>query len=256
MLQIRNLSKQFGGLQAVSNFDIDIKAGEIFGLIGPNGAGKSTTLNMIDGSLLPTDGTILFKGENISRLRPCKRAKRGIARVFQKDVLFNSFSVVENIMLGLHFYSDLGIREILFPWSSSSRKKQQQLREKAMGILGFVNLASKADEMAPSLPHGKQRALGLGIAMATGSDLLLLDEPLTGMNAEETAEMMEMITTLRDKRNVTIAIVEHNMKAVIGLCDRVAVLDYGKKIAQGNPAEVVEIPEVIEAWLGVEQDAV
>jgi branched-chain amino acid transport system ATP-binding protein len=256
MLKIKNLSKRFGGLQAVSDLDIDITAGQIFGLIGPNGAGKSTTLNMIDGSLLPTNGTILFKGKDITRQRPCYRAGNGIARVFQKDVLFNSFSVLENIKLGLHLHSDLGVKEILFPWSSISKKKDRALVEKAMEILLYINLDKKADEMAASLPHGNQRALGLGIAMATNCDLLLLDEPLTGMNAEETAQMQELITRLRDEKQMTIIIVEHNMKAVLELCDRVAVLDFGMKIAQGDPDVVVEMPNVIEAWLGAEQDAV
>jgi len=256
MLQIKNLSKRFGGLQAVSDLDIDIRAGQIFGLIGPNGAGKSTTLNMIDGSLFPTNGTILFKGKNITRQRPCYRAGKGIARVFQKDVLFNSFSALENIKLGLHLHSNLGVKEILFTWSSGSKKKDRILSEKAMEILQFIHLGDKANEMATNLPHGNQRALGLGIAMATGCDLLLLDEPLTGMNAEEMAHMMKMITTLRDEKHLTIIIVEHNMKAVLGLCDQVVVLDFGMKIAQGKPDVVVEMPTVIEAWLGAEQDAV
>ena len=256
MLKIKNLTKRFGGLQAVTQLDIDIRAGQIFGLIGPNGAGKSTTLNMIDGTLLPTSGTILFKDENITRLRPCYRAGKGIGRVFQKDVLFGSFSALENIKLGLHLHSRLGVKEIFFPWSATAKKKDRALGEKAMEILKFVRLDEKADKLAGNLPHGNQRALGLGIAMATGCDILLLDEPLTGMNAEETARMMEMITTLRDEKKLTIVIVEHNMKAVIGLCDQVAVLDFGKKIAQGDPDRVVEMPDVIEAWLGAEQDAV
>ena len=256
MLNIQNLSKKFGGLQAVNDLNLDIKTEQIFGLIGPNGAGKSTTLNMIDGSLLPTNGTIIFKSENITRQRPCHRARKGIARVFQKDVLFSSFSAIENIKLGLHIQSNLGIKEIFFPWSSICREKNSLLNEKAMAILEFVRLNNKADETAANLPHGNQRALGLGVALATGCDLLLLDEPLTGMNAEETAQMMEMIKTVRDEKHLTVIIVEHNMKAVIDLCDQVAVLDFGKKIAQGNPNEVVEMPKVIEAWLGAEQDAV
>ncbi|WP_300459557.1 ABC transporter ATP-binding protein [Desulfobacula sp.] len=256
MLKIKNLSKRFGGIQAVTELDIDIKERQIFGLIGPNGAGKSTTLNMIDGSLFPTTGTIIFKEENITHQRPCSRAGKGIARVFQKDVLFSSFSARENIKLGLHLHSNLGLKEIFFPWSAISKKKDRILDEKAMEILKFVRLGEKADEMAINLPHGNQRALGLGIAMATGCDMLLLDEPLTGMNAQETDQMMEMITTLRDEKNLTIVIVEHNIKAVLGLCDQVVVLDFGKKIAQGDPDMVVEMPNVIEAWLGAEQDAV
>lgn len=240
----------------MSNLTLDIEPGQIFGLIGPNGAGKSTTLNMIDGSLLPSSGTVLFKGENLTRRRPFYRARKGIARVFQKDVLFGSFSALENIKLGLHLNSNLGLKEILFPWSIMVRRQDEILSEKAMEILEFVGLKNNAHEMAANLPHGNQRALGLGIAMATGCDLLLLDEPLTGMNAEEISLMMKMITILRDEKNLTIVIVEHNLKAVIGLCDQVSVLDFGRKIAQGNPNEVVEMPNVIDAWLGAREDAV
>jgi len=251
LLEIRNLGKRFGGLAAVSELDLDIDRGEIFGLIGPNGAGKSTVLNMVGGTLLPTSGKITFVDEDITKFPPYRRAQRGIARVF----LFRSFTVLENVLAGLYLVSGTGFTEIFFK-GLSARNREKALHEKAMEILRFVNLDQQADEMAINLPHGNQRALCLAIAMATQAQLLLLDEPLTGMNDEEIEAIMSMIRTLRDEKGITSIVVEHNMRAVAGLCDRVAVLDYGKKIAEGPPKEVVDNPVVIEAYLGAEENAV
>ena len=255
LLEIRNLGKRFGGLAAVSELDLDIGQGEIFGLIGPNGAGKTTVLNMVGGTLLPTKGKIIFRDEDITRFPPYRRAQRGIARVFQRDVLFRSLTVLENVLAGFHMSSRMGFTEIFFK-RPSARSQEGALHEKAMEILQFVRLAQQADEMAINLPHGNQRALCLAIALATQAQLLLLDEPITGMSGEEIEAMMSMIRTLRDERGITSVVVEHNIRAVTGLCDRVAVLDYGRKIAEGPPKKVVENPTVIEAYLGVEENAV
>ena len=255
MLEIRDLDKHFGGLAAVSDLDLDISQGEIFGLIGPNGAGKTTVLNMIGGAFFPTRGKVIFKGEDITRFPPYRRAQRGIARVFQRNVLFRSFTVMENLLAGFHLHSRKSTTEIFYK-NAAARNQERVEHEKAMEILKFVGLPEQADELAINLPHGSQRALCLAVALATEPELLLLDEPLTGMNAEEIATMMGMIRTLRDERGITSIVVEHNIRAVIGLCDRAVVLDYGRKIAEGSPKEVVENPEVIEAYLGAEQDAI
>jgi branched-chain amino acid transport system ATP-binding protein len=255
LLEIRNLGKRFGGLVAVSELDLDVGQGEIFGLIGPNGAGKTTVLNMVGGTFLPTSGKVIFRDEDITRFPPYRRARRGIARVFQRNVLFSSLTVLENVLAGFHLLSGTGFTEIFFK-RPFIRRQEKVLNEKAMEILRFVRLDRQADEMAINLPHGNQRALCLAIALATQAQLFLLDEPLTGMVGEEIEAMMDMIRTLRDERGITSIVVEHNIRAVIGLCDRVAVLDYGKKIAEGSPQEVVKNSGVIEAYLGVEEDAI
>jgi branched-chain amino acid transport system ATP-binding protein len=256
ILELQKISKNYGGLHAVIGLDMKVEQGEIFGLIGPNGAGKSTALDLIDGSLPLTKGRVIFLGEDVSRLGQFVRAKRGIARVFQRNVLFSSFTVVENVMIGLHLHSGMGLMEAVFPWGASNVRKKGWLREKALGVLGEVGLHQKADDLAVNLPHGSQRSLGIAIAMATGGKLFLLDEPLTGMNAQEISFVMGTINKLRNEKGVTIIVVEHNMKAVIGLCDRVVVLDYGMKIAEGLPVEAIKDPKVIQAYLGAEQDAI
>ena len=255
LLEVHNLSKNFGGLAAVSELDFTVSEGEILGLIGPNGSGKSTVLNMIGGTFFPTRGRILFQGEDITRLSPHQRAKRGIARVFQRDILFHSFTALENIILSFHLHSKKGVADI-FIRTAANRRLESQERDKAMAILEFVGIANRAEEKALNLSHGNQRALCLGVALATEPGMLLLDEPLTGMNAEEIDSMMSLIRRLRDEKGSTSIVVEHNMRAVVGLCDRAIVLDYGKKICEGTPKEVVENPSVIEAYLGADENAV
>jgi ABC-type branched-subunit amino acid transport system ATPase component len=252
-LEIRKLAKFFGGLAAVMELDLNVSRGQIFGLIGPNGAGKSTALNLIDGTLRPNQGEIIFNEEAITRLAPYRRAQRGIARVFQENLFFNSFTLLENVRIGCHLQTRIGLSSIFFNLRSN-KENDELLQQKAMDKLQFVGLAPYADELAANLPHGSQRLLCLAIALATEPQLLLLDEPITGMNAEEVENMLQMIRTLREQNGITCIIIEHNLKAVMGLCDRIAVLNFGIKIADGRPSEIVENPAVIEAYLGTEED--
>lgn len=252
-LAIRKLTKFFGGLVAVQELDMEVSQSEIVGLIGPNGAGKSTALNMIDGTLRPGHGEVIFDGEDITRLPTHQRAQRGIGRVFQEDLLFGNFKVIENVRVGLHLQSKIGLSDI-FLNTRSKHRQEKVLQEKAFGALEFVGLAEYADELAINLPHGRQRLLSLAIALAIEPRLLLLDEPVTGMNAEEVETMLAMIRALREKKGITCIIIEHNLRAVMGLCDRIAVLNFGKKIAEGRAKEVVENPAVMEAYLGTEEN--
>jgi branched-chain amino acid transport system ATP-binding protein len=253
LLEVRNLAKRFGGLVAVHDLNLDVSEAEILGLIGPNGAGKTTVLSLVGGFLPPTKGKIVFKGEDITRLPPHRRARRGIARVFQRNVIFSSFTVLENVLVSFYLHTGKGLTEMFFK-KPSTLHKGKITYEKAMDILQFVGLSQQADELAINLPHGYQRRLCLAIALATEPKLILLDEPVTGMNVQEVATMMAMTKELRDKKGITSVVVEHNMRALIGLCDRIVVLNYGKKIAEGSPKEIVENPVVIEAYLGVEED--
>jgi len=254
LLEVRGLTKRFGGLAAVSGLDFDVKDGEISGIIGPNGAGKSTVFNMICGSVSPTSGTIIFRDENITGLTPYQIANRGITRLFQGNVLFHNFTVVKNVLIGFHLHTQLGLFGFLFG-SPSAHRREKILYSKAMEILELVGLAGEADKIASSQPHGNQRHLCLAIALAAEPKLLLLDEPVTGMNAEEVSGMVALIKTLRKEKGMTSIVVEHNMKAVMGLCDRIVTISYGKKIAEGSPKEISANPAVIEAYLGAEQDA-
>lgn len=252
-LEIRKLTKFFGGLAAVMELDMDVSQGQLFGLIGPNGAGKSTVLNMIGGTLRPTHGQIIFNGEEVTNLPSHLRARQGIARVFQENLLFSSFTVLENVQVGYHLQSRIGFSSI-FLRTRSNRIQEKALEQKALDTLEFVGLGQYSNELAINLPHGRQRLLGLAIALAAQPQLLLLDEPVTGMAAEEVEIMLSMIRALREQRGITCIIIEHNLRAVMGLCDRIAVLHFGRKIAEGSPEEIVENPAVMEAYLGKEED--
>lgn len=253
LLKTIDLHKKFGGLSAVSNLDLAVESGQLFGLIGPNGAGKSTVLNMMDGTLIPNKGKIVFKGSDITRFPSHKRARRGIARVFQDNLFFESFTVLDNVIAGHYLQARLSFKDIFLSFRTQSGQGRR-LRDAAMETLDYVGLTDHAEEVAVNLPHGRRRLLCLAIALATEPDLLLLDEPLTGMNAQEVEMMLSMIRSLRDRKNLTCIIIEHNLKAVMGLCDRIAVLNFGKKIADGTPDQVVENPEVLAAYLGEEGD--
>jgi branched-chain amino acid transport system ATP-binding protein len=248
LLKLQNLTKSFGGLTAVNELNLHVNKGEIVGLIGPNGAGKTTVFNMISGVFRPTKGQVLFNGEAISGLIPHSVAKRGIVRTFQLTVLFGDMTVLENILLGFHLKSNVGYLRALFG-TASTRSAQQKLLAGAKEIADFVGLGQKQHELAKNLPHGSQRALEIAIALAAGPELMLLDEPVTGMNPGETFEMMHKIKEIRD-RGITILLVEHDMRVVMGICDRICVLNFGKKIAEGSPKEICENQEVITAYLG------
>jgi branched-chain amino acid transport system ATP-binding protein len=252
-LEIRKLTRFFGGLAAVMELDMDVSQGQLFGLIGPNGAGKSTVLNMIGGTLRPSHGQIIFNGEEVTTLPSHLRAQQGIARVFQENLLFSSFTVLENVQVGYHLQSKIGFSSI-FLRTRSNRIQEKALKQRALDTLEFVGLGPYSNELAINLPHGRQRLLGLAIALAAQPQLLLLDEPVTGMAAEEVETMLSMIRTLREQRGITCIIIEHNLRAVMGLCERIAVLNFGRKIAEGSPEKIVENPAVMEAYLGKQED--
>lgn len=250
LLEIRNVSKYFGGLEAIGNLDFAVDQGEIRGLIGPNGAGKTTLFNVISGVYRPTSGRVVFKGKDITHLKPHAVAKMGLVRTFQATILFKHFSVLRNVLAGCHLYSKVNFWGAVFN-APATVKKERDNEEKAMEILKFMGLSKYKDELAVSLPHGHQRALGVSIALAVEPELLMLDEPVTGMNVEETVEMMSLINKIRD-RGITVLLIEHDMKAVMGLCERITVLNFGKKLAEGSPDEIRKNKDVIEAYLGGE----
>jgi len=254
LLEVRGLSKRFGGLDAVSELDFDVNEGEILGIIGPNGAGKSTVFNMVCGSLKPTSGTLTFQGKSITGLAPHRVAKRGVARVFQGNVLFRESTALENVLMGMHLHTQLSLLGFLFG-GRRARRRDQALRIRAIEILGLVGLAEEKDVIAADLPHGNQRHLCLAVALAAEPKLLLLDEPVTGMNAGEVSEMLDLIRSLREKTGLTLIVIEHNMKAVMGLCDRIVAISYGRKLAEGTPEEIANNQAVIEAYLGADDDA-
>jgi branched-chain amino acid transport system ATP-binding protein len=253
MLQVRNLSKFFGGLAAISDLDFDILNSEILGVIGPNGAGKTTLFNVISGFYTPTRGRVIFDSHDITGLKAHQVAHVGISRTFQASNLFMSLSVLDNIFTCHHMSYRTSIWK-RFLHTPSAIEEERRLRGKALEILEFMGLDPLKDELAGRLTHGQQKALGLCMALATDPKLLLLDEPVTGMNPVEIQTMLNLIGRIRS-RGVTIAIVEHNMQAVMNLCDRIIVLNHGQKIAEGSHKEIIENQEVIEAYLGKDEES-
>ncbi len=246
LLEVKNVTKRFGGLTALDNMSFAIEEGEIRGLIGPNGAGKSTMFKNIAGFYAPTAGDIVFSGRSIAGMKPHAIAKLGIIRTFQETTLFQELSVFQNVLIGCHLTARTDIFSAL---AGTDRARQMRAREKASEVIQFMGLTERTGQLASELPLGSQRALAMAIALASDPKLLLLDEPFAGMNPEETRHMMDLTRKVVDT-GVTVVLVEHNMKAVMGLCGYLTVLNFGGLLAEGTPQEVRVNQQVIEAYLG------